>query len=582
MTEPIAFEDRFAEQLRAYAGPASRPPRPEAVANAVEAARNVRGAVPGELRWPRLGRLSMAVAAVAAAVVVAVVAVEILGSLPNQPSVGVPAVTQTPTPTVTPTPTSDPRSPTPTAQSSTSDSMWPQKSHEEVLQAQELADAGDPRYTWQVDPKLYDAAAPWGAEILDRFPREALGWEQFRTGEQFGFAKGGRTFFELVLFRCAPGRTNLLYPDDAQVGSCAPTIDESRYETVMLTLEQPGRRDPTGIWEVTEWMMLPPSEPSSPVDHLHANVDLGQVEQVAPPSDAEADALLQAFLGARVAGEGAEQYVHMHPGEAREVRFEGPRDGEVALLYATSAGAAYERYEIDRVQGPVWPTGHIEFRIRLFAADGTVVEQGLSVVRQEDGRVGIVYGSQENVPGTTENGQVAPIPYRFLDGEVTFAAASPWNTLDYSPPALYNANPQQGNRLDMVADPLTVSAGCQPGPAPANAEALVRSIRSDANLVATVPVAATVGGLDALRIDVVAAPGAIDCGDGDTGPLVLTERESSAWRLDGANRMRLYVLDLPGGSARVLVIAIVASESEMDRVADEATPVLDSIEFHLP
>ena len=154
MTEPITFEDRIAEQLRAFAAPAARPPRPEAVANAVEAARNVRGDVPGELRWPRLGRLSMAVAAVAAAVVVAVVAVEILGGLPNQPSVGVPAVTQTPTPTVTPTPTSDPRSPTPTAQSSTSDSMWPQKSHEEVLQAQELADAGDPRYAWQVDPKL--------------------------------------------------------------------------------------------------------------------------------------------------------------------------------------------------------------------------------------------------------------------------------------------------------------------------------------------------------------------------------------------------------------------------------------------
>ena len=86
MTEPITFEDRIAEQLRAFAAPAARPPRPEAVANAVEAARNVRGDVPGELRWPRLGRLSMAVAAVAAAVVVAVVAVEILGSLPNQPS----------------------------------------------------------------------------------------------------------------------------------------------------------------------------------------------------------------------------------------------------------------------------------------------------------------------------------------------------------------------------------------------------------------------------------------------------------------------------------------------------------------
>ena len=581
MTETTTFEDRFAEQLRAYAAPAARPPSREAVASAVEAARNVHGDVRAGLRWPRLGRHSSAVAVVAAAVVVAVVGVGILTNLPNRPSVGVPAMTPTPTPTGAPTPTPDPSS-SPVAQPSSTSSMWPQTSHDEVLQAQELADAGDPRYAWQVDPELYAAATPWAAEILDRFPRQALGWEEFRTGEQFGFAQGGRTFFELVLFRCAAGRTNLLYPDDAQVGSCAPTIDESRYETVMLTLDQPGRRGPTGIWAVTDWTMLPPRQPSSATDHLHANVDSGQVEQVTPPSDGEADALLQAFLGARLAGEGAEQYVHVHPVEAFEFRFDGPRDGQVPLLYATSAGAAYERYEIDRLQDPVWPTGHIEFRIRLFAADGTVVEQGLSVVRQEDGRVGLVYGSQAEGPGTTENGQPAPIPYEFLDGEVTFTAAPPWDTWRYSPPALYNGNPQHGERFDMLADPLTVSAGCEPGPAPANAEALVRGIRSNPNLEATAPVSATVGGLDALRIDVVAAPEAIDCGDGDTGPLVLTERDSTAWGLPGRVRMRLYVLDLAGESSLVLVIAIAASEPEWERVVDEATPVLDSIEFHQP
>ena len=56
MTETIAFEDRIAEQLRAYAAPAARPPRREAVANAVEAARNVHGGIRGGLRWPTLGR----------------------------------------------------------------------------------------------------------------------------------------------------------------------------------------------------------------------------------------------------------------------------------------------------------------------------------------------------------------------------------------------------------------------------------------------------------------------------------------------------------------------------------------------
>ena len=88
MTETIAFEDRIAEQLRAYAAPAARPPRREAVANAVEAARNVHGGIRGGLRWPTLGRPSMAVAAGAAAVVLAVVGVGFLSTLPNQPSPG--------------------------------------------------------------------------------------------------------------------------------------------------------------------------------------------------------------------------------------------------------------------------------------------------------------------------------------------------------------------------------------------------------------------------------------------------------------------------------------------------------------
>ena len=88
MTKTIAFEDRIAEQLRAYAAPAARPPRREAVANAVEAARNVHGGIRGGLRWPTLGRLPMAFAAGAAAVVLTIVGVGFLSSLPNQPRPG--------------------------------------------------------------------------------------------------------------------------------------------------------------------------------------------------------------------------------------------------------------------------------------------------------------------------------------------------------------------------------------------------------------------------------------------------------------------------------------------------------------
>src|SRR5262245_4122835 len=41
MPEPTTSEERVAEQRRAYAAPAARPPRREAVARAVESARNV-------------------------------------------------------------------------------------------------------------------------------------------------------------------------------------------------------------------------------------------------------------------------------------------------------------------------------------------------------------------------------------------------------------------------------------------------------------------------------------------------------------------------------------------------------------
>jgi hypothetical protein len=45
--------------------------------------------------------------------------------------------------------------------------------------------------------------------------------------------------------------------------------------------------------------------------------------------------------------------------------------------------------------------------------------------------------------------------------------------------------------------------------------------------------------------------------------------------------MRLYLLDLPDGmSARTLAIAIVALDSEFERVVKAATPVLDSFELH--
>ncbi len=451
--------------------------------------------------------------------------------------------------------------------------MWPQTSYQDVIEAQKLADAGDPRYTWQVDPRLAsdDSLYPWDSEIVERFLREGLGWEEWGVGSSGVFAgASGGPYNEVMLIRCAPGRTNPLYPDmPADVSGCAPTIDDFRYETVRIDLDQPGLRGPSGIWAITGWEMLQPAEPGTFYEHLYPHWQLQQVEQVAPPSDAAVTELLQAFLGARVDGEGAERYVHRHP--------DGWDDREVPVMYATTGGSPYERYDFDRRQGPVWPAGWIEFRIHLFAEDGSEVEQTFVAVRQEDGRLGLMYGvpfETTDFP-TTENGQSVPVPYSFLEGGVTFAAAPPWDEGGGdSAGSLFLTFDRSWMRI--AADPLPVAPGCAPGSAPADAAALARSIRSDPDLEATAPVAVRVGGVDALQIDVTLAPGA-GCAQYD-GPPVVVEK---TWLTDGT-RMRLYLLDLPGGSARTLSIAIVAAEEVFEQVVEAAAPVLDSLEFHAP
>jgi len=138
--------------------------------------------------------------------------------------------------------------------------------------------------------------------------------------------------------------------------------------------------------------------------------------------------------------------------------------------------------------------------------------------------------------------------------------------------------------LVIVADPLPVESGCLQGPAPADAEALARSIRSDPDLEATEPVAVSVGGIEALRMDVVAATGASVCEEGPA-PQVVTPNDHDWYGvfLKHGERMRLYLLDLPEGlSARILAIAISAPEADFEHVVEAAEPIVDSLEFHAP
>jgi hypothetical protein len=316
---------------------------------------------------------------------------------------------------------------------------------------------------------------------------------------------------------------------------------------VSLDLSQLDRRGPDGIWVVSRWAMTAP----------FAQADPRVVE-------AEATARLEDFLRARIEGEGAEGYVDVE---------------EVPLLYATTTGAPYERFELERVSEPQWPYGDMEFEVRLFAEGGeTVVEQQISL---RNARL------LHSAPRTTENGRPVAAPYVFFDGEVTVSAADPWGRGVFVEAAL-ELNGEYLERLEFVGHPLPVENGCESGPAAADAEALAASVQADPDLVATAPVDVRVGGVEGLVMDVTVAPGASVC-DVFPSTLVLTQGVGYSGPrppgvdLDEDSRMRLYLLDLPEGSATpILAIAIVAPEARFDAVIEAAAPILDSFEFHAP
>ena len=272
-----------------------------------------------------------------------------------------------------------------------------------------------------------------------------------------------------------------------------------------------------------------------------------------------------AFLQARIDGQGANKYLDV------------PED-DIPFLYASSTGAPYVRSEFEVVEGPVWPGGSMRFEIRLVAEDGETVEQHLSLERP---RAGLLYGSEATgpegpIPGTTVDGEDVPVPYRFLDGEVTFFAPWPWQggNSDEGPWHILIRDDLEAT-MKVLVDPRPIGTGCNHGPAPANARALARSVRSDPDFVASAPVTVNLGGVDAVWMDVVTATGASSCEHPTNSPFVMSDVE-----LPPGYGMRLYLLDLPGGPARILAIAIGAPSRSFDRAVESAAPVIDSFEFH--
>ena len=338
----------------------------------------------------------------------------------------------------------------------------------------------------------------------------------------------------------------------------------------------------------------PPSEPSGPSPSVSTS--------------SAYDSVMNGFVAARVAGEGAEQYLDL----------ENTRPEDIPLLYATTTGAPYQRGEFEQVAGIEWPYGWEAFRVRLFAGD-TVVEQLIFAGPDTPGLNYQGDGFGTDIPPTTEDGEPVAMPKTYFDGQVTLRAAHPWIMSDYSdsggsifgrlipegpgvPPTTDGGQRHDGwDELFLIADPKLGGAGCQASNDPVDAAALAESIRSNPDLDATDPIAVSVGGADALMMDVripagasvtVPAGGGGDlCQNGLLLPVFDLDGVGSEIRVDDGiatsqatgDWMRLYLLAAPEGSSmRILALTIVAPESRFERAVEEAAPILESVEFHVP
>jgi hypothetical protein len=140
--------------------------------------------------------------------------------------------------------------------------------------------------------------------------------------------------------------------------------------------------------------------------------------------------------------------------------------------------------------------------------------------------------------------------------------------------------PLGGDGIGFV-DPVAYDSWCAANggspllSAPADAAAIAQQLVADPNFETTAPVPARIGGLEAVSIDVTLAPDGRACGVGMI--------EISRWihSLEPGLRLRLYLVDLPGGmSVETLAVTVVASEERFDEVIGETAPIIDSIAFH--
>ena len=462
---------------------------------------------------------------------------------------------------------------------------WPQNSLEEIELDQQRADDGDRSFDWQIGLEPTNEAvgvAPTdpggevGAETAVRYLEEVLGWTDYRM-----VAGGGSEGepWDLVFVQCEPDTPNPMYISDPAGADCAPTLDQLHYRTAKLRLEQPIRQGAGGLWVVTSVSQLADSAEPLYFADWHSR----QYEQVVPATEEELRDFVEGVSEARVAGTGAEQYLM-------------PLTPGASLLYTTSSGLPYESFELVRVDwGPTWPDGTYRVIVRMLGAGGgVVVEQAFLIHQEQDGELRLDYGLGEG----TENGEPVALTYGILAGEITWRVPDPWfspwmlGVVDGDESIVVGGVEAAEVYFVVLGDPWIPEGQCAPTARRGSADELVAAIVSDPDLDVSASTDVIVGGVQAVRLDLAPSTSAEMCPGSDESdsagigmPVVsvMQQGDEHPWSVTDGDRMRIYLLDVPGPDGlRPVAIMIRAPDEVFGEALTAAEPMIGSFVFESP
>jgi hypothetical protein len=171
---------------------------------------------------------------------------------------------------------------------------------------------------------------------------------------------------------------------------------------------------------------------------------------------------------------------------------------------------------------------------------------------------------------------------------VTFTVPDGWELVTDSAPYLQirpAGSEVDGIHLFRDAVAASQDAACPATPEPgvgSTSTELVAWLRERPGLVVGTPALATVGGLRGVAVDVAIKDGwTVSCpfADGNpTVPLITNETAGYHWVIVGNERLRLYVLDLPGGGT-VIVDVDAYDGTQYDALIKSAAPIVRSMQF---